>query len=79
MHACNGQLLHCIKKPYLYLPGFFSVPGDVPRLDPGFYACVNTNCTAVRIFWKVIIFIILKLDDLKHSISSKGSFDKFKR
>lgn len=30
------------------------VPGDVPRLDPGFYACVNTNCTAVRIFWKQI-------------------------
>lgn len=54
-HAYKGQPMHCINKLYLYRPGF-SVPSDVPKLDPGFYACVDTNCTGVRIFWKVIIF-----------------------
>ncbi|XP_061175053.1 uncharacterized protein LOC133184166 isoform X2 [Saccostrea echinata] len=30
------------------------VPSDVPEMDPGFYTCVDTNCTAVFIFWKPI-------------------------
>lgn len=41
------------------------VPSDVPKLDPGFYACVDTNCTAVRIFWKKIS------DDSKNGIITK--------
>lgn len=59
-HAYKGQPMHWINKLYLYRPGF-AVPSDVPKLNPGFYACVDTNCTAVRIFWKVIIFHQFKI------------------
>ncbi|XP_062583743.1 uncharacterized protein LOC134245486 [Saccostrea cucullata] len=30
------------------------VPSDVPKVNPGFYACVDANCSAVMIFWKPI-------------------------
>ena len=37
----------------LYVHDVFVVPSEVPKVQPGFYYCVNINCTAIIIFWEV--------------------------
>ncbi|XP_056018894.1 protogenin-like isoform X2 [Ostrea edulis] len=30
------------------------VPSDVPNIDPGFYSCIDANCTRVTLYWQQI-------------------------